>query len=147
MTRLTAEDRAARRADHEAGSHADLDLFVFGCPPCEAEEEARHGARLKAQRQAEREGAMVRAAWLASSPDAIAWRCVSCGAELTNAEADQGQGPLYDCGSCGSTFSRARSANRDSNRCPDCNHFGAKVAELACAECGEGELEPVGPAA
>jgi DNA-directed RNA polymerase subunit RPC12/RpoP len=147
MARLTAEDRADLRADHEAGGHADLDLFIFGCPLCEAEEEARHAARLKAQRQAEREAAMVRAAWLASSPDAIAWRCLNCAAELTNAEADQGQGALYECGSCGSAFSRVRSADGASDRCPDCNHFGAKIADLACAECGEGELAPVGPAA
>ena len=36
MARLTAEDRADLRADHEAGGHADLDLFIFGCPLCDA---------------------------------------------------------------------------------------------------------------
>ena len=52
MTPLTAEYRAAREAEHEAGRHADPafvattdryivgNAYVVGCPLCEAEDEA-----------------------------------------------------------------------------------------------------------
>jgi DNA-directed RNA polymerase subunit RPC12/RpoP len=162
------EVRTARKADHEAGKHvefaegcppceddhgrhAGLEEFVVGCAGCEAAEEAlnaaleaEYAARLKADRKAEREAARLRAAWLAANPEAIAWRCAGCDAEFTDADADQGQGALYECGECGSPFSRGNSADGDSNRCPECNHFGSKLAEFACPECNEGELEPVG---
>ena len=130
--------RAAHRADHEAGQHADREEYVTGYSLCDAEEEAAEGndraaskATAAAERRAERDAARVRAAWLAANPDAIAWRCASCGVELTEDEADQGQGPLYACGQCGSPFSAAS----DSNRCPDCNRFGRKLAELSCPAC------------
>jgi len=77
-------------------------------------------------------------------PDALAWRCASCGAEFAGDGADQGQGSVYECGGCGARYNREGSADGASNRCPDCGHFGAKLAELACPECGEGELEPIG---
>lgn len=153
--------RAARQSDHEAGSHPDPE-YVHGCPLCEADhgrhadleeyvafcasceaaeaaQEADYAVRVKAERKAR-----ARDAWIAANPDAIAWRCASCEVEFTDADADQGQGGLYECGECGSTFSRGNSADGDSNRCPDCNRFGAKLADLACPECGEGELEPIG---
>ena len=159
--------RAARKADHEAGNHVE---FAEGCPPCEddhgrhvgleesvvgcascedaeealnAKEEAEFAVRRKAERKAAREEARLRAAWLAANPEAIAWRCEGCEAEFTDEDADQGQGPLYECGECGTQFTRDNSADGDSNRCPDCNKFGAKMADLACPECGEGELEPI----
>jgi predicted RNA-binding Zn-ribbon protein involved in translation (DUF1610 family) len=104
--------RSAHRADHEAGRHADREEYVTHCPLCDAEVEAAEGneraaskATAAAERRAERDAARVRAAWLAANPDAIARRCASCGVELTEDEADQGQGPLYACGQCGSTFS------------------------------------------
>lgn len=125
MTPLTPEYRAARKAEHEAGKHADPasvattymyvvgDGFVAGCPLCEAEEEAleakreaEYAATVKAERKAAREAARLRAAWLTSNPEAIAWRCASCEVEVTDADADQGQGGLFECGECGSTFSR-----------------------------------------
>jgi hypothetical protein len=52
VTPLTPEHRAARKAEHEAGRHADPAFvattdryivgneYVAGCPLCEAEEEA-----------------------------------------------------------------------------------------------------------
>ncbi len=145
---------AAREADHNAGRHADLQEYVRGCPLCDAEEEAAEAneraaskATAAAERRAERDAARVRAAWLRDNPDAIAWRCASCGVELTEDEADQDQGPLYECGSCGATFSLAGSADAESNRCPECKQFGRKLAVLSCPACEEGGLEPVGPGA
>ena len=138
-------------ADHEAGKHADLEELPEGCSLCDAvleavtaRELARQLAREKAEREADREAARTRAAWLAANPDAIAWLCAACGSEFRHEDADEGQGGLYECGSCGTTFSRAGSADGDSNRCPECGHFGAKRAELACPSCDDGELEPVG---
>ena len=51
-----------------------------------------------------------------------------------------GPGPLYECGSCGATYSLAGSADAESNRCPECNRFGRKLAELSCPACEDGEL-------
>jgi DNA-directed RNA polymerase subunit RPC12/RpoP len=59
--------------------------------------------------------------------------CASC---EVGYEEDQTE-TVYECGSCGTTFTRADSADGDSNRCPDCNKFGAKSGERACSECGE----------
>lgn len=73
---------------------------------------------------------------------AVAYRCSDCDGEYSEEDADQGQGPLYECGECGTRFTRDDSADGNSNRCPDCNRFAAKVADLACPECGGGELEP-----
>lgn len=42
----------------------------------------------------------------------------------------------YECGSCGTEFLRSESSDGDSNRCPDCNKFGAKLY-LACPDCGD----------
>jgi DNA-directed RNA polymerase subunit RPC12/RpoP len=163
VTPLTAEYRAAREAEHEAGRHADPafvattdryivgNAYVVGCPLCEAEDDAleaeldaEEALRAKAERKAEREAALLRAAWLRDNPDAIAWRCTECSAEFTDDAAGDGQGALYECGDCG-PFSRGTSADGDSNRCPQCGHFGSKLADLACPECNEGELEPIGP--
>jgi DNA-directed RNA polymerase subunit RPC12/RpoP len=160
----TPDEARALAAEHKAGKHAAATLdadyvigdgYFSGCPRCwadvdaltaklEAEEAASLKAYRKAALAAEREEARVRAAWIKANPDAIAWRCAECSAEFTDADADQGQGGVYECGSCGSTFSRANSADGDSNRCAECGHFGSKLADLACPECNEGELEPVG---
>ena len=56
-------------------------------------------------------------------------------------DEDMSDSPIYECGQCTTRYNREGSADGDSNRCPDCNKFGAKVHERACPECGEGELE------
>lgn len=80
----------------------------------------------------------------AATDDPMAYRCSACSQEYTEEEAaDQDQGPLYECSRCGNQFNQDGSADGSSNRCSDCNIFAAKIAELACPECGEGELEPI----
>jgi hypothetical protein len=49
-------------------------------------------------------------------------------------------GPLYECGGCGTIFTRSTSAN-DNHQCPECNKFGAKMADVSCPEGCEDELE------
>src|SRR5579862_1375905 len=47
----------------------------------------------------------------------------------------------YECGECGDPFTREESADGDSNRCPNCNKFGAKAdPKLVCPQC-EDDLE------
>jgi DNA-directed RNA polymerase subunit RPC12/RpoP len=132
-------------ADHEAGKHHNKD--IEGCALCDAyweltdeEQEAVDRAELAAERKAERAAAKVRAAWIAKNPEAIAWRCAACEAEFTDGDADAGQGTLLECGECGTRFTYQAEG---SNRCPDCNRFAAKVADLACPECEAGGLEEV----
>lgn len=66
-------------------------------------------------------------------------------------DADDAGGPVYECGRCGTSFAREDSADGDSSRCPNCNIFSAKVADLACPECfdyeglEEGVFEPPPP--
>jgi hypothetical protein len=48
--------------------------------------------------------------------------------------------PLYECQDCGDRFTQANSADGEGHRCPSCNKFGRKVADLGCPSCGEGEL-------
>lgn len=52
---------------------------------------------------------------------------------------DEPESPLYECGQCGTSFNRDGSADGAGSRCPDCNRFAARVADLACADCGEAE--------
>lgn len=52
-------------------------------------------------------------------------------------------GPLYECDDCGSRFNRMGSADGHTHRCPDCSKFGRRVAQMSCAECDKGELEPI----
>lgn len=66
-----------------------------------------------------------------------AHRCVDCEAIID--PADWELGPLYEC-SCGTRFTRESSADGSGHRCPDCNKFGARAADLGCPECNEGEL-------
>lgn len=76
-------------------------------------------------------------------PDAVieeerGWWCADC-EEFTGDEPD---GPLYECGDCGTVFNRDNSYDGDSNRCPDCRKFSAKIADFACPNCGEAEAVP-----
>ena len=52
--------------------------------------------------------------------------CDECGASFDEDEVDS---PLYECGACGTRYTREGSADGGSSRCPDCNRFGAKVAD------------------
>ncbi|MGO9206161.1 MAG: hypothetical protein ACLQBX_08255 [Candidatus Limnocylindrales bacterium] len=140
--------RAAHRADHEAGQHADREEYVTGYSLCDAEEEAAEGndraaskATAAAERRAERDAARVRAAWLAANPDAIAWRCASCGVELTEDEADHGQGPLYACGQCDSPFSAAS----DSNSARTATALGGSLPSCPARLASRGSSSPSAP--
>ena len=61
---------------------------------------------------------------------AKAYKCTDCG-EIA---AESSEEVLYECGNCG-PFIRSNSADGDSNRCPQCNKFGAKLADEACESC------------
>lgn len=65
-------------------------------------------------------------------------RCLTCD---HIADADDATSPLYECGSCGEMFDNM--VKSDSHRCPSCNKFGSRVADRACPECGEGEVEDI----
>jgi DNA-directed RNA polymerase subunit RPC12/RpoP len=69
---------------------------------------------------------------------AQAYKCVECG-EISEEAGDR----LYECGDCGTTFTRENSADGMSHRCPDCSRFAAKVTDQSCVECQEGEAEEI----
>lgn len=74
-----------------------------------------------------------------------AYRCTEC-QEIQ----EESHGPVYECGNCGTTFSKE---DEGSHRCPDCNKFAGKLADdsidcgcnakaeevivYACEECDE----------
>jgi predicted RNA-binding Zn-ribbon protein involved in translation (DUF1610 family) len=62
----------------------------------------------------------------------LQYECPSCGETFEDAGETV---TLYECGDCGQQFTR------DNHQCPTCAKFGAKVSELGCPSCGEGELE------
>jgi hypothetical protein len=64
--------------------------------------------------------------------------CEGCD-ELVSDEEVEEVGPLYEC--C-QTFTRQDSHDGDSNRCPSCFKFAAKVAEEACPHCSGDEFRP-----
>jgi len=64
-----------------------------------------------------------------------AWRCEG-GCDLTE---ESSESPLYECGDCGDSFTRDNSADGASNRCPSCNKFAARIADVGCDDCGESE--------
>jgi len=61
------------------------------------------------------------------------YSCQSC----DHTQTDEPESPLYEC--C-TTYDRANSNDGESNRCPECNKFGARIADYACDEC-HGEME------
>jgi hypothetical protein len=67
-----------------------------------------------------------------------AFHCPDCDALV---EEDSIESGLYECGECGDAFTRENSADGESNRCPNCNKFAAKIADHGCPECGTAELE------
>lgn len=68
------------------------------------------------------------------------WRCNDCDT-IHDSEAVESAGPLYECGDCGTTFTRDNSADGMSNRCSDCNKFAGKLTDVSCPEGCESELE------
>ena len=70
------------------------------------------------------------------------WGCESCEFTIQDPADNDDISPLYECGNCGTTFNRANSAN-DNHQCPNCNKFGAKVAEYCCPDCESVELEEI----
>ncbi len=67
------------------------------------------------------------------------YKCMEC----QEVSGEPGDGPLYECGDCGTKFTRNTSADGSSHRCPDCNRFSSRAADLSCGECEEGEVEEV----
>jgi len=72
--------------------------------------------------------------------DSFTCECSECEAKFIDTSDAQ---PLYECSSCGSIFTEENSADGGSNRCPDCNKFAAKISDLGCPECGQGEIEEI----
>lgn len=84
--------------------------------------------------------------WPPAPSDVPDWIEVVEGFRCTDCEAlsEEGSGePLYECGDCGTRFTREESQTGDSHKCPDCGKWSAKVADDVCEECGEGETEKV----
>ena len=72
-----------------------------------------------------------------TTPEAVrAYKCTDCG----DIAAESSEEVLYECGNCG-PFIRSNSADGDSNRCPQCNKFGAKLADEACESCEAAGVE------
>ena len=67
-----------------------------------------------------------------------AYQCISC-----DVIRDDFTECLYNCGSCGCTFTKDQSEDGESNRCPECNKFSSKEADYACADCELSETNPV----
>ena len=58
------------------------------------------------------------------------WACEECGEVSENMPTE----PLYECGNCGTIFSKSGSADGSSHQCPDCSKFSSKIG-LACEFC------------
>ena len=119
------EGRAAHRADHEAGRHADRAEYVTGCPPLRScprgrpqrrktcgPPRVRPGlfalrcrggggrgggtGRLQGDGSGGKEGgtgrSTVGAPGSSGNPDAVAWRCASCGEKFTDGGHRPGPG-------------------------------------------------------
>ena len=66
-----------------------------------------------------------------------AYYCESCDIFM-----EETGGNLYECGDCGTMFTRETSKN-DNHQCPDCNKFSGKTGDEACSECQESPVEEV----
>lgn len=76
---------------------------------------------------------------MTDAKETVAYWCDECERHHTQEEVTD-SGPLYECGNCGTVFTRANSAN-DNHQCPDCNKFGSKLADFSCPEGNEDELD------
>lgn len=65
-----------------------------------------------------------------------AWLCPGCD------EVIEEPVTLYECGECGTIFSRENSADGNSHKCPDCQKFAGKLTTHGCSDCDE-ECEEV----
>jgi rubredoxin len=61
------------------------------------------------------------------------YRCDACD-ELHRADDIDPDDKAYECSSCGNEFLRSETDNYD-HRCPECNKFAAKMADLPCPDC------------
>jgi hypothetical protein len=48
---------------------------------------------------------------------------------------------LYECSDCGVVFSKENSLTGDGHQCPSCHKFSAKLSDVGCPDCQEGEVE------
>lgn len=67
-----------------------------------------------------------------------AYGCTECG-KVWMPEDDIHE-PLYECGSCGDVYRRCDTEN-GYHRCPQCNKFGGKLADVSCPEGCTSEME------
>jgi hypothetical protein len=63
----------------------------------------------------------------------MAVKCPSCDATFEPSELL----PCYECGDCGTVFTKDDSADGCSHTCPDCHKFAAKSEQMACPECSD----------
>jgi DNA-directed RNA polymerase subunit RPC12/RpoP len=59
--------------------------------------------------------------------------CETCDRVVDEGDAEPG----YECGDCGTEFTRENSADGDSNQCPDCNKFASRSETPYCPDCAE----------
>lgn len=64
--------------------------------------------------------------------------CSSC-EQVCDPEDDSEVTRMYECNSCGNTFSRDEGEGRG-NTCPDCHKWASVQYEQACADCQDDEL-------
>lgn len=70
-------------------------------------------------------------------PTPEAYKCDSCDHVASPDDVEESN-PLYECTACGEIFTRERSMDGASHKCPECSKFGTKKGEIACPECEEG---------
>lgn len=65
------------------------------------------------------------------------YQCVECGSISRDVEDD----PVYECGNCGTKWTRDGAYSSPAHKCPDCNKFASRIADHGCQECQAGEME------
>ena len=66
------------------------------------------------------------------------WKCQECDEVTENVDELI---TLYECGNCGTIFSKEDSYDGCSHKCPDCGKFSSKLTEEGCPECQQGVCE------
>lgn len=108
----------------------DGERFVCPCPECKAKREQK--TMEETQPEEFGEGPIG------------GYYCPGCDAIFADNDGEKEPEPLYECASCGTTFTRSGSLTGDNHQCPDCGKFGAKISPMGCPECQQGELESIG---